>query len=215
VVGTYVFELTATDNGGLTNSSTATVSVFAAPPTNQPPVVDAGGDVVVQLPDNSIRITASASDPDGIISSYLWTQTGGDLIPINPNDTLFLDLANLVPGTYQFTISVADGEGLTANDIVNLQVREEDPLVKPGKTFSPDGKGDVSTETWHINNADLLDECTVEVFNRQGQRVFSTTGYATEWNGTFNGSLLPQGVYFYVIRCSDKKPNKGSVTLIR
>jgi hypothetical protein len=30
---------------------------------------------------------------------------------------------------------------------------------------------------WHINNADLLDECTVEVFNRQGQRVFSTTGY--------------------------------------
>jgi hypothetical protein len=70
-----------------------------------------------------------------------------DLIPINPNDTLFLDLANLVPGTYQFTISVADGEGLTANDIVNLQVREEDPLVKPGKTFSPDGKGDPSTET--------------------------------------------------------------------
>lgn len=215
VVGTYVFELTATDNGGLTNSSTATVTVFAAPPTNQPPVVDAGGDRVVQLPDNSIRITASASDPDGIIASYLWTQTGGSLIPINPNDTLILDLANLVPGTYQFTISVADGEGLTANDVVNLQVREEDPRVKPSRTFSPDGKGDTSTETWHINNADLLDECTIEVFNRQGQRVFSTTGYATEWNGTFNGSLLPQGVYFYVIRCADKKPSKGSVTLIR
>jgi gliding motility-associated-like protein len=122
----------------------------------------------------------------------------------------------LFPEPTSFTISVADGEGLTANDIVNLQVREEDPLVKTRqKPSRPMAKAIPVPKTWHINNADLLDECTVEVFNRQGQRVFSTTGYATEWNGTFNGSLLPQGVYFYVIRCSDKKPNKGSVTLIR
>ncbi|MBN8577745.1 MAG: gliding motility-associated C-terminal domain-containing protein [Cytophagales bacterium] len=215
IEGTYVFQLTATDDGGLTNSSNAVVTVFAAQPSNLPPVVNAGGDRVIQLPTNSIQITVSASDPDGIIASYLWTQTGGSLVPINPNDTTFLDLTNLSPGVYQFTITVADGEGLTGTDIVNLLVREEEPIVKPNKTFSPDGKGDISTETWHINNADLLDDCTIEVFNRQGQKVYTSKGYTTEWNGTFNGSLLPQGVYFYVIRCADKKPLKATVTLIR
>jgi gliding motility-associated-like protein len=215
VEGNYVFQLTATDNDGLTNSNNAAVNVFTAPASNQPPVVDAGGDRIIQLPDNSIKITANASDPDGIISSYLWTQTSGSLLTLNPNDTTFLNLTNLVAGLYQFTVTVTDGEGLSANDLVNLQVREEDPIVKPTKTFSPDGKGDISTETWHINNADLLDDCTVEVFNRQGQKVFSAKGYTTEWNGTFNGSTLPQGVYFYVIRCPNKKPTNGSVTLIR
>ncbi|HRJ30927.1 MAG TPA: tandem-95 repeat protein [Cyclobacteriaceae bacterium] len=215
IEGIYVFQLTATDNDGLTNSDNATVHVFPAQPSNLPPVVDAGGDRMIQLPTNSIKITVNASDPDGIISSYLWTQNAGTLVTINPNDTTFLELTNLIPGMYQFTVTVTDGEGLAANDIVNLQVREEDPVVKPTKTFSPDGKGDISTETWHINNADLIDDCFVEIFNRQGQKVYSSKGYTTEWNGTFNGSLLPQGVYFYVIRCPDKKPLNGSVTLIR
>lgn len=215
VEGIYVFQLTATDDGGLTNFDNATVHVFPVPATNQPPVVDAGGDRMIQLPVNAIKITANASDPDGIISSYLWTQNAGSLITIDPNDTTFLDLTDLVPGTYQFTVTVTDGEGLSANDVVNLQVREEDPVVKPTNTFSPDGKGDIKTETWHITNADLLDDCTVEVFNRQGQKVYSSKGYTTEWNGTFNGSLLPQGAYFYVIRCPAKKPINGSVTLIR
>ncbi|MBX2955392.1 MAG: gliding motility-associated C-terminal domain-containing protein [Cyclobacteriaceae bacterium] len=215
VEGNYVFQLTATDNEGLTNSANAAVNVFTAQPTNLPPVVDAGGDRMIQLPVNAIKITANASDPDGIISSYLWTQNAGSLVTIDPNDTTFLDLTDLVPGTYQFTVTVTDGEGLSANDVVNLQVREEDPVVKPTNTFSPDGKGDIKTETWHITNADLLDDCTVEVFNRQGQKVYSSKGYTTEWNGTFNGSLLPQGAYFYVIRCPAKKPINGSVTLIR
>ncbi len=215
VEGNYVFRFTATDNVGSTNFDDATVTVFAAQPANLPPTVDAGGDRSIQLPVNTIEIAVVASDPDGLIASYKWTQTLGTPVSLGTDDTNVLTLNNLTAGLYQFNITVTDGEGVTASDITNLTVREEDPVSKPFNTFSPDGKGDISTETWHINNADLLDDCTVEVFNRQGQRVFSTTGYATEWNGTFNGSLLPQGVYFYVIRCADKKPSKGTVTLIR
>jgi len=215
VEGSYVFRFTVTDDGGLSHDDNVSVHVFPVAPSNIPPVVDAGGDRVVQLPLNSIEITADATDPDGIIASYQWTQTSGTLVTINPSDTSKIRLENLIPGTYQFSVTVLDGEGLSASDVVNLQVREEDPIVKPNNTFSPDGKGDISTESWHINNADLLVDCEVEVFNRQGQKVFSTKGYATEWNGTFNGSLLPQGVYFYVIRCPDKKLINGSVTLIR
>lgn len=215
IVGAYIFRFTVTDDGGLTNSDDVIVNVFEENHTNLPPVVDAGGDLTLQLPTNSIKITAEASDPDGLITSYLWAQTGGTLVNFTPNDTSFLNLTNLLPGIYQFTITVQDGVGGSASDVVNLEVREADPIVKPVNTFSPDGKGDISTETWHITNADLLVDCEVEVFNRQGQKVYLSRGYSTEWNGTFNGSLLPQGVYFYVIRCPDKKPINGSVTLIR
>lgn len=213
--GNYIFRFTATDNDGSTNFDDAAVNVFAAQPANLPPTVDAGGDKTIQLPVNTIELTAEASDPDGLIATYKWTQTLGTPVSLGTDDTNVLALNNLTPGLYQFNITVTDGEGVTASDIANLTVREEDPVAKPFNTFSPDGKGDVSTETWHINNADLIDECTVEVFNRQGQKVYSSKGYTTEWNGTFNGSLLPEGVYFYVIRCPDQKAVNGSVTLIR
>ena len=215
VEGSYVFRFTVTDDGGFSHANNAAVNVFPVVVANLPPVVDAGGDLTIQLPTNSIKITAEAADPDGLVTSYLWTQTGGNLVNFIPNDTSFLDLTSLSPGTYQFTITVQDGIGGSASDVVNLEVREEDPFVKPFNTFSPDGKGNVETETWHIANDYLLVDCEVEVFNRQGQKVYLSRGYATEWNGTFNSSLLPQGVYFYVIRCPNKKPVNGSVTLIR
>jgi gliding motility-associated-like protein len=215
VEGSYVFSFTVTDDGGFSHADNASVNIFPVIASNLPPVVDAGADLTVQLPVNTIEITAEASDPDGIIASYAWDQTSGTLVTINPSDTSKIKLENLTPGTYQFTVTVKDGVGVSASDLVNLQVLEENPLVNPFNTFSPDGKGEIKTETWYIANADLLADCQVDVFNRQGQKVYSSKGYTTEWNGTFNGSLIPQGVYFYVIRCPDKNPLNGSVTLIR
>lgn len=215
VEGDYVFRLTATDDGGLSNADDVMVTVFPAQPANLPPVVNAGGETLIQLPLNSVEIVADASDPDGIIATYKWTQTMGSPISIDPDDTHILSLAGLPAGTYQFIVTVTDGEGVTASDVATLIVREEDPIVKPFNTFSPDGRGDVSTETWNIVNADLIDDCEIEVFNRHGQRVYFSKGYTTRWDGTFNGSVLPQGVYFYVIRCPDQKPLNSTVTIIR
>lgn len=213
-VGTYVFKLTVTDDGGLSNSNDAKVIVFPQDAANLPPSVDAGDDKMLQLPTNAVTIVASAVDPDGIINSYKWVQLAGNTIPIAANDTNELALTNLQPGSYSFVITVADGDGLTASDEVQVNVREQDPVAKPFNTFSPDGKGDLKTETWHIENADLITDCDIVVYNRQGIKVFESRGYATEWNGTYNGKILPSAVYFYVISCSGQKMN-GSVTLIR
>ncbi|MBL7872740.1 MAG: tandem-95 repeat protein [Cyclobacteriaceae bacterium] len=213
--GTYVFRLTVTDGGGLTGTDDATVTVFPATVTNLPPSVDAGPDQLIQLPVNSIQISAIASDPDGIIASYKWTQSSGKAVTISPDNTNVLALTNLVPGTYSFIITVKDGDNLPASDEVTIVVREQDPIVKAFNMFSPDGRGEVKTETWHIVNADLITDCDVTVYNRQGIRVFESRGYSTEWDGTYNGKLLPSGVYFYLISCAGKATINGTVTLIR
>jgi len=214
VEGTYIFRLQVTDDGGLSATDDLTVTVTPAPIVNFPPTVDAGGDRMVQLPTNTIEIIANAQD-DGLIVSFKWLQTDGIPVTINPDTTNVLNLTNLVAGSYRFTLTVTDNDGATATDAVNLTVREEDPIAKPFNMFSPDGKGDPQTETWRIANADLLTDCEVEVFNRQGQKVFASKGYVNEWNGTFNGTLLPEAVYFYVIKCPNKKPTNGTVTIIR
>ena len=42
-------------------------------------------------------------------------------------------------------------------------------------------------------------ESETSVFNRYGQLVFRSQGYNTEWDGTFSGSPLPVGTYYYMI----------------
>ena len=91
----------------------------------------------------------------------------------------------------------------------------EEFVIKIPKLFSPDNRGDISTETWNIENAQLLDGCEMVIYNRQGQKVYSSLGYPTPWDGTSNGRPLPDGAYFYIIRYPDNKKQAGSVTIAR
>ena len=42
---------------------------------NIPPIVDAGADIEIAQADDTVQLTATAEDPDGIIASIQWTQT--------------------------------------------------------------------------------------------------------------------------------------------
>ena len=45
---------------------------------NKPPIAVAGSDKIITLPTDSVLLDATAcSDPDGMISSYLWTKISG------------------------------------------------------------------------------------------------------------------------------------------
>ncbi|HYG52076.1 MAG TPA: gliding motility-associated C-terminal domain-containing protein, partial [Flavobacteriales bacterium] len=71
-------------------------------------------------------------------------------------------------------------------------------------------------DTWYIQNIDLFPGNTVKVYNRAGQQVFTMDDYDNTWGGTFNGSLLPDGTYYYVITFTDSESIlKGSVNVLR
>ncbi len=81
-------------------------------------------------------------------------------------------------------------------------------------TFSPNGDG--VNDTWAIKYIESYPNCTVDIFNRWGARIFSSIGYGQQWDGQLSGSPLPTGTYYYVINLKDKSPaQSGWVTIVR
>jgi gliding motility-associated-like protein len=112
--------LTVTDNQGATDFNDLIVRVVSST-NNLPPVVDAGPDIRIFLPQNTLIINASASD-DGTISAYQWAKLGGPTATlVNPTEQN-LSLTNLIEGEYTFQIAVTDNNGATVFDIVRVSL---------------------------------------------------------------------------------------------
>jgi gliding motility-associated-like protein len=57
--------------------------------------------------------------------------------------------------------------------------------------FTPDGNG--INDTWSVKNFDFYINCTVNIYNRYGERVYSSIGDGIPWDGTYSGKKLPTG----------------------
>ncbi|MEX0967336.1 MAG: PKD domain-containing protein [Bacteroidia bacterium] len=59
----------------------------------------------------------------------------------------------------------------------------------------------------------------LSIFNRWGEKIWTTRNLREGWDGTFKGQLVPEGVYFYTVSAIgvDQRPFyiKGTVTLRR
>jgi hypothetical protein len=117
--GTYTFRLTVKDNSGATKYDDVKVYV------NIPPTVNAGADKTIVLPQNSVTFTGSASDPDGSIVSYAWSQVSGGASSLSGTSTLSLTASGLLQGTYVFRLTVKDDRGASKYDEVTLTVNAE------------------------------------------------------------------------------------------
>lgn len=80
--------------------------------------------------------------------------------------------------------------------------------------FSPNG--DARNDRWEIRGIESVPGCTVKVFDDRGVKLLDKDGYDINgWDGTYNGKALPDGVYFYILTCPDRKPITGSVLIIK
>jgi gliding motility-associated-like protein len=80
--------------------------------------------------------------------------------------------------------------------------------------FSPNGDG--VHDKWVIDYLDSYSGCTVDIFNRYGQRIFHSEGYANPWDGTINGQPVPVGTYYYIVNPKNgRKIMSGYVDVIR
>ncbi|WP_345106352.1 MBG domain-containing protein [Mucilaginibacter panaciglaebae] len=116
------------------------------------------------------------------------------------------------PGSYPITVSGALSPDYTITYVPGTLVVIKSYTVP--NAFTPNG--DSINDTWHITFLDSYKDCTVSVYNRFGQNVFYANSYGTPWDGTFHGSALPAGVYYYVIDLKNiNKLLSGYVTIIR
>jgi len=194
--GTFNVTYSYTDNFGC-RSNTA-----AHPATVNPyPVMDAGPTIYV-LQGGTVQLRATAQ---GSNLEYLWTPS------------LYLSDSSLLnpyckPLAEQFyTLRVTNIGGCYVEDTMTVKLLKEPAIPN---AFSPNG--DRVNDTWEIGELAYYSGCTVEVFNRNGQKVFTSYGYAVNWDGTSNGKPLPVGTYYYVINPKNgHKLISGNVTILR
>lgn len=139
--GTYVYEVTATDNSGC--GITDRIQIIVNPSVaNQLPTAEAGVNQSITLPTSSTTLNGSGQDGDGTISTYLWTKlagspAGGTIVSSGSASTSITDLQE---GTYQFQLQVTDNSAGTGTDVVNVVVNPAvpDPNQSPTATISND-----------------------------------------------------------------------------
>jgi len=211
VEGTHIITARATDNQGVTAADE--VEVFVNPP-NIAPEANAGEDLEVQLPVNSLTIQGSGADTDGVITSYVWTRISGPDEPVFTQDTFGqLNLGALIEGTYVFELTVTDNGNATDTDQVTIDVLPSLlSLDQIPRYFSPNNDG--VNDLWVWPRVELYQDSELSVFNRFGQVVYESDSYQNNWDGTINGKPLQADAYYYVIRLSNTDI-KGAVRIVR
>ncbi len=142
--------------------------------------------------------------------------TGIWTIPtLNANQvaTLQLTVKVLFSGDYLNTATITSSDPVDVdvnNNTASASVEPQCLLVYNEFTPNDDGANDVFT----IKCAEHFPNNSLEIFNRYGNLVYKTRYYQNDWkgisnvNGTFDGTVLPTGTYYYVFDTGD---NSGTV----
>lgn len=138
--GEYTVGVTVKNSDRIWTNDTATIQVAE----NQAPTVDAGDDIALDATDpapTSIELDGSVADPEkrGIDQASLaWTDASGAEIATG-TETTTVDLG---PGSYEFTLTANDADGLTSSDsvtvIIDDSIQAEAKLLSVGQ---PDQEG--------------------------------------------------------------------------
>lgn len=129
--GQYVYRLMVTDNNGASAYDDVSIKVSAA--ANNAPIANAGNDITIQLPTNTVSLSgATSSDADGSIVQYDWTQVSGTPATIVSPTSMITTVTFSIAGTYTFNLKVTDNIGLSANDQVVVTVLAA-PIVEGNK----------------------------------------------------------------------------------
>jgi len=166
------------------------------------PVISAGGDKTINA-GGDVQLNATAT---GNIEDVTWSPATG----LSNNKILNPVASPTVTITY--TLIVKTKDGCVAMDEATVKLVAPNLIIP--NTFTPNGDG--INDTWNIKDLDYYANCTVQVFTRYGQSVFSSIGYGIPWDGTYKGVKLPTGTYYYVIDLkNDTKYLSGFIALLR
>jgi gliding motility-associated-like protein len=114
----------------------------------------------------------------------------------------------------KYILTISDNKCKGNPNGITVFFLKKDTLYIPN-IFTPndDGINDVFKITTHNYEAFNLN-----IFNRWGQKVFFSNTDAISWDGMFDGTQAPDGVYFYTLEiktnCEDIN-NSGTISLYR
>lgn len=164
---------------------------------------------------NGLNIGAEFSfyDTSYNATSWFWDfDDGNSSTSQDPTNVYFANGTYIVTQYVYGDLGCADS--ISQLITINTVTTEIDVLIPNAISPNNDGKNDV----WKLDFINLLyPEAEIVIFNRWGQELFYSRGYATPWNGRYEGELVPDGTYYYVINLNDEnepEPFKGTILVL-
>lgn len=140
--------------------------------------------------------------PTGGAGGYRYTVNGEDYGSTNKF---------IIYKTDDYTVTVTDSNGCTASETKHMEFIE---IIIPN-VFTPNGDG--SNETWAPLNTENYKDMSIYVFDRYGRKL-GTFRQGQAWDGKYNGTELPSGDYWYILKLNNTKDDRefvGNFTLYR
>jgi gliding motility-associated-like protein len=181
------------------SSNTIVVGIKDLPVINIDPV-----DTIIKR-GSIVQLNATVT---GDVGSYQW----------NPSNELS-DPMSLTPSTIPitdktiFTLSVTGANGCTTSKISTIKI--SGPVHMPN-AFTPNGDG--KNDLFRIPPDVTIILKEFSIFDRWGNKVFSTHDIGKGWDGTFQGEAANGGTYVFMISGSNEKGDfvfKDNFVLIR
>lgn len=172
--------------------------------------VDVYPNAVLSMPD-TIRLYPGEQyhlEPGTNCHYFNWFPTNG-INSISASDPVFYPEVRT-----RYFVTARTEQGCEVRDSIDVLV--EETVIDMPNAFVP-GKGAVPVlKPARRGIAELME---FSVYNRWGNKVFSTKNIEEGWDGTFNGQPQPVGVYVYQIEAvsdsGQRFQKEGNVTLIR
>lgn len=203
VTTTYSVTVTNTEFGCDTILS-VTVEVFQFEPAI---VIDAEPDTVDLTKPTQLTVN---QNPD---FDYVWEAIPpGDNIPpiYNPLVTPL--------ETTTYCVTVTDDNGCTGTACIVVTVNDlfcDDRDIFIPNAFTPNGSG---VNDMLFVRSNFIATMELVIYNRWGEKVFSTTDQSIGWDGTYKGQLLSPDVfgYYLTVMCPNEETytKKGNITLL-
>ncbi len=166
-----------------------------------PPIVNAGNDISI-IQGQSLQLNGAGT------GTPLWAPAES-----LSNPAIFLPTA--MPNfTTTYILTVTDGNGCVSSDTLTITVIQSVFKGMVANLFTPDGDG--INDNWYVEGIQNFPDNEVFIYNIYGKVVFTKKAYTNDWQGTYNGSPLPDGTYYYVIRFENSDTVlKGSVDILK
>lgn len=126
-------------------------------------------------------------------TSWYWTFGDG-----NTSTSSFPYEQYLIAGNYVTTLWVTATDG--CRDSLSDTIHVIETIFIPN-VFTPNGDG--QNDVFHVTMTDMKDY-HIEIFNRWGERVFTTNSASTDWDGNSSAGVRESdGIYYYIIHATD------------
>lgn len=205
VQGLVPVDILAVDNGGVANSGSDRTTKRILLNINSIPNIDIVASPSVRvLEDKEVTLTVSPTLPYGY--TYQWYKNNEPV-----GELPYVVVQGTQEASYRVRATSPLGCAVEADFQLEVLTQEDNLKIEIGNILTPNNDG--INDFWVIKNLELYSQNEVNVFDSQGNLIFTKRNYGNDWNGSTAGGRLATGIYYYKV-VVDGEVFTGSINVV-